>query len=85
MNSTWEFVKRHKNKIAAAATLVGGVYATKKILDQQGYQPGSLIKQFSSLGNNASNPMLQVGLLIAFINITNKLVHFLVEKELYFR
>jgi hypothetical protein len=77
MNSAWDFVKRHKNKIAVAATLIGGVYATKKILDQQGYQPATLLKQFSSTGN--ADPMLQV----RNLRITKFICLFLVSKEFY--
>ena len=32
---SWEFVKRHRRKIATIATAIGGVYAVKKVLDQQ--------------------------------------------------
>ncbi|KAI6243763.1 Peroxisomal assembly protein PEX3 [Aphelenchoides fujianensis] len=37
--SSWEFVKRHRNKIAAVATAIGGAYAVKKVLDHQGVNP----------------------------------------------
>lgn len=59
LNSTWDFVKRHRGKIATVATVVGGVYATKKVFDHQGYQASDLIKQFSNKGNDV-DPMLQV-------------------------
>jgi hypothetical protein len=60
INSTWEFVKRHRAKIATAATVVSGIYATKKIFDRQGYQTCDLLKQFSHYKNSAGDPMLQV-------------------------
>jgi hypothetical protein len=58
MDTAWEFVKRHKTKIATAATFVGGIYATKKVLDYHGYQTSDFINKFTH--KDGRDPMIQV-------------------------
>jgi hypothetical protein len=67
MEATWEFVKRHRSKIAVAATVVGGIYATKKVLDHQGYQPADLFKDYTKQ-QVKGDPILQVCSFAKFIN-----------------
>lgn len=33
MALAWEFIKRHRGKIAAGVTFVGGIYAVKRVVD----------------------------------------------------
>ncbi|KAI6226955.1 Peroxisomal assembly protein PEX3 [Aphelenchoides besseyi] len=44
---SWEFVKRHRNKIAAIATTIGSAYVAKKVLDHQHINPFNVFKQKS--------------------------------------
>ncbi|CAD5234935.1 unnamed protein product [Bursaphelenchus xylophilus] len=39
ISDIWGFVKRHRGKIAAATTVLGGIYAAKKVLESEQVRP----------------------------------------------
>jgi hypothetical protein len=35
LTSSWQFLKRHKGKLASGATVIGGIYAAKKVVESE--------------------------------------------------